>query len=54
MAKTIQALRSAGLSAKVIIGGCPITPEVCEQVGADAWATNPQEGVKICVEWARA
>lgn len=48
MKDTIEALKAAGIDAKVIIGGNPVTKEACEFVGADAFTTNAAEGVKIC------
>lgn len=54
MGATIQALRNEGLNVKVIIGGCPVSEAVCKEVGADAWAHNPQDTVRICRDWATA
>lgn len=53
MKNTVDALREAGLrdGIKVLIGGAPVTAEVCEIAGADSWTTNPQEGVVMCREW---
>lgn len=53
MKETVQGLKDAGLkdNIKIIIGGNPVTKEVCEHVGADAWTTNAAEGVKICQGW---
>lgn len=48
MKDTIEALKTAGVDAKVIIGGNPVTKEACAFVGADAFTTNAAEGVKIC------
>jgi len=55
MKDTIDALEAAGLrkDVKVIIGGNPVTKEVCEHVGADAFTTNAAEGVKICQGWVK-
>ena len=52
MKKTIDALHNAALDVKVIVGGCPVNESVCKEVGADAWAYNPQDTVRICQEWA--
>lgn len=52
MKKTVEAIRKSGLDAKVIIGGCPVNEEVRQLTGADAWAFNPQDTVKICKGWA--
>lgn len=51
MKDTVIALKAAGIGAKVIIGGNPVTKETCEFVGADAFTTNAAEGVKICQGW---
>ncbi|WKY45151.1 cobalamin-dependent protein [Eubacteriaceae bacterium ES2] len=52
MKDTVNALKEAGINAKYIIGGNPVTKEACEFVGADAFTTNAAEGVKICQAWA--
>ncbi|KAF5087840.1 Glutamate mutase sigma subunit [anaerobic digester metagenome] len=51
MKETVAALKAAGIDAKIIIGGNPVTAEACEFVGADQFTTNAAEGVKICQEW---
>lgn len=54
MKNVVQELENAGIrnDVKVIIGGNPVTAEACKVIGADAWTRSPQEGVKICKEWA--
>lgn len=53
MKATVDALREAGLTdVHVIIGGAPTNEEACRRVGADAWAHNPQDTVRICRQWA--
>lgn len=51
MKETVDALKAAGVNAKIIIGGNPVTKEACEFVGSDAFTTNAAEGVKICQGW---
>lgn len=51
MKETISAIKAAGVDAKIIIGGNPVTKEACEFTGADAFTTNAAEGVKICQGW---
>lgn len=51
MKETVESLKTAGVEAKIIIGGNPTTKETCEFVGADAFTTNAAEGVKICQGW---
>jgi 5-methyltetrahydrofolate--homocysteine methyltransferase len=38
---------------KVIIGGAPITQEFADSIGADAYAHDAIEGVKICRSWVQ-
>lgn len=52
MRRTIEALKNAGMNVKVIIGGAPVNEAVKNEIGADAWAYNPQDTVKICQDWA--
>lgn len=54
MKKTVELLAQEGLrdGVKIIVGGACISADSCEIIGADAWAYNPQDGVKICREWA--
>lgn len=51
MKETVEMVKAAGIDAKIIIGGNPVTKEACEHVGADQYTTNAAEGVKICQEW---
>ena len=55
MKNTVMELKAAGLrdSVKIIIGGNPVSKEVCSQIGADAYTTNAAEGVKICQAWVK-
>lgn len=54
MKKTVEAFAEAGMRDKVriVIGGAPVTADVCKLVGADAWAINPQDTVTACRGWA--
>lgn len=53
MKDTVDAFVRAGMrdEVKFIIGGAPITADVCPVVGADAWAVNPADTVKTCQSW---
>ncbi len=55
MKETVDGLKVAGLrdSVKIIIGGSPVTKEICDHIGADAFTTNSAEGVKICQNWVK-
>lgn len=53
MKKTIAAIKEAGLTdVKVIVGGCPVTEDAANAMGADEWAYSPQKTVKVCSAWA--
>ena len=54
MKDTVDALKAEGLDAKVIIGGAPVSEEVCAITGADEWAHSPQKTVQVCKAWANA
>ena len=45
--KLVQAVRDAGLSAKVMIGGAPVTAQWAEQIEADGFADNAVAAVDI-------
>ncbi len=47
MRQTVQSIREAGLHAKVIVGGAPITAEFADSIGADAFAPDAATGVDI-------
>ena len=51
--KIMRALEEAKLrnQVKIIIGGAPITQEFVNDIGADAFAHNAIEGIKICKRW---
>ena len=52
MKATVEAIKSAGLECKVIIGGAPVSAEACKNIGADEWAHSPQKTVSTCKSWA--
>lgn len=54
MRETVEAFKAAGLrdGTRIIIGGNPVSEEVCQFTGADAWAINPQDTIRICKTWA--
>lgn len=51
MKETVEGLKEAGITAKIIIGGIPVTAENATYIGADAFTNNAAEGVKICQDW---
>ncbi len=53
MKDTVGALSAAGLRSqvKIMIGGGPVTQQVCEYVGADARGADAQAAVTLCNGW---
>ncbi len=47
MEKTVQALRDAGVKAKLIIGGAPVTQNYADKIGADGYAADAASSVDI-------
>ena len=44
---SVEALRTLKSKPKIIIGGTPVTQEFCDQIGADAYATDAGSAVEI-------
>ena len=54
MKNTIQAFKDAGMTdVKIIVGGCPVSEDAANAMGADEWAYSPQKTVKVCTGWAQ-
>jgi len=47
MEKTIKALKDAGVSAKIMIGGAPITQDYADKIGADGYAADAASAVDL-------
>jgi len=47
MEKTLKALRDAGISAKVMIGGAPVTQGYADKIGADGYAPDAASAVDV-------
>jgi len=47
MEKTLKALKNAGISAKIMIGGAPITQGYADKIGADGYAADAASAVDI-------
>jgi 5-methyltetrahydrofolate--homocysteine methyltransferase len=45
MERTIKALKQAGVSAKVMIGGAPVTQDYADRIGADGFAPDAASAV---------
>ena len=46
MLPVVKAIKELSPSTKVIVGGAPLSSEFARSIGADAYAKDPQEGVK--------
>jgi len=47
MKNAVAAIRSAGLSAKVIIGGAPVTQAYCDAIGADGYSPDAASAAEL-------
>ncbi len=47
MAKTVDAVKEAGLTAKTIVGGAPVTEAYAKQIGADGFSDNAPGAVNL-------
>ncbi len=54
MKATVEAVQAAGLDAKVMIGGGPVTEQVRAYTGAHAWGANAPAAVSLAGEWTEA
>ncbi len=49
MRDTVKAIRDAGLSVKIVVGGAPITREFAREIGADSYAPDAGSAVDMAV-----
>ena len=47
MRGVVEAVKAAGLRAKVVIGGAPVTREFAAQIGADGYAPDAGSAVDL-------
>jgi 5-methyltetrahydrofolate--homocysteine methyltransferase len=47
MRGVVEAVRASGISARVVIGGAPVTPEFAAQIGADGYAPDAGSAVDL-------
>jgi 5-methyltetrahydrofolate--homocysteine methyltransferase len=47
MEKTVKALKDAGVSAKIMIGGAPVTQDYADKIGADGYAPDAASAVDM-------
>lgn len=56
MSKVVVALKKAQLrdNIKIVVGGAPLSEEFARSIGADGYAANAVQAVKLCKELTRA
>ena len=47
MKEVVDALHEAGLRARIMVGGAPVSADFAVQVGADAYSSNANEAVEV-------
>jgi len=47
MQSTVQAVRDAGLNARVVVGGAPVTEKWALEIGADGYGANAAAAVPL-------
>lgn len=47
MKNAVEAIRSAGLTSKVIIGGAPVTQAYCDAIGADGYSPDAASAAEL-------
>ncbi|MFW9940536.1 MAG: B12-binding domain-containing protein [Candidatus Thorarchaeota archaeon] len=47
MIETVTMLKRKGIKAKIVVGGGILSEESCKHIGADGWAKDGWEGVKL-------
>ena len=53
MEETIKALKAALPHCRVMVGGAVLTAEYAERIGADGYAKDAMEGVRLACEWTK-
>jgi len=54
MKEVVQAVRDAGLDAKIMIGGAPVSQAFCDQIGADGYTPDAASAADMAVAFCRA
>jgi 5-methyltetrahydrofolate--homocysteine methyltransferase len=47
MEKTLKALNNAGLAAKIMVGGAPVTQSYADKIGASGYAADAASAVDV-------
>jgi 5-methyltetrahydrofolate--homocysteine methyltransferase len=48
MKRTVEKLHAAGVTAKTMVGGAPLTQAYAEEIGADGYASDAPGSVLLC------
>jgi 5-methyltetrahydrofolate--homocysteine methyltransferase len=48
MKKTVEQMRAAGITAKTMVGGAPLTQAYADEIGADGYASDAPGSVVLC------
>ncbi len=48
MRKTVEAMHEAGVRAKAIVGGAPLTQPYADEIQADGYASDAPGAVNLC------
>ena len=54
MEKTLKALKEVGVTAKVMVGGAPVTQDYADRIGADGYAPDAASAVDIAKSFLRS
>jgi len=54
MERTIKALRDAGITAKIIVGGAPVTQEYADRIGANGYSPDAASAVDLAKQLVAA
>jgi len=47
MKTVVETVRSKGLDVKIAVGGAPVTPQFCNDIGADGYAADAASAVEL-------
>jgi methanogenic corrinoid protein MtbC1 len=47
MEKTVQTLKAAGIAAKIMVGGAPVTQAYADKIGASGYAADAASAVDV-------
>ena len=54
MKNVVEAVRAAGVTTKVIIGGAPVTQDYCDEIGADGYAPDAASAADLAKDLVAA